>query len=271
MDLVDYDKEVYDKIVSDYQDFASRLNIPHIDFIPISALHGDNVVDKSDKLPWYKGSPLLYFLESVYINNNYNHIDARLPVQWVVRPQSDEYHDYRGYSGRVCGGVFKQGDEVVVLPSGFTSKVKSVHNFDGEIEEAFAPMSVTMTLEDEIDISRGMMIAKPNNKPHDSQDLEAMICWFSDSDNLQTRKKYTLIHTTNEVKCMVQEVRYKMDINTLRKIEDDKDIKLNDIGRIKIRSSSPVLYDSYRKNRLTGSFILVDDLTHNTVAAGMIL
>ena len=222
-------------------------------------------------MPWYQGSPLLYFLENVYINHNYNHIDARFPVQWVIRPQTQEHHDYRGYAGRVNGGVFKKGDDVVVLPSGFSSKIKSVHTFEGEVEEAFAPMSITMTLEDEIDISRGMMIAKPNNKPKDDQDLEAMICWFSDSQPLQIRKKYTLLHTTNEVKCMVQEVRYKMDINTLHKIEEDKEIKLNDIGRIKLRASAPVLYDTYRRNRLTGSFILVDDLNNNTVAAGMIL
>lgn len=271
MDLVDYDEKTYTEIVDAYQDFASRLDIPHIDFIPISALNGDNVVDKSENMPWYQGSPLLYFLENVYINHNYNHIDARFPVQWVIRPQTQEHHDYRGYAGRVNGGVFKKGDDVVVLPSGFSSKIKSVHTFEGEVEEAFAPMSITMTLEDEIDISRGMMIAKPNNKPKDDQDLEAMICWFSDSQPLQIRKKYTLLHTTNEVKCMVQEVRYKMDINTLHKIEEDKEIKLNDIGRIKLRASAPVLYDTYRRNRLTGSFILVDDLNNNTVAAGMIL
>lgn len=271
MDLVDYSESTFNDIVAQYKDFASRLDIPHIDFVPISALNGDNVVDKSPRMPWYLGGPLLYILENVYINHNYNHIDARFPVQWVVRPQSKDYHDYRGYSGRVCGGVFRKGDEVVVLPSGFSTRIKSVHTFDGEIPEAFAPMSVSMTLEDEIEISRGMMIAKPNNKPKAEQDLEAMICWFSDSQPLQLRNKYTMLHTTNEVKCMVQEVRYKVDINTLHKIEDDKKIALNDIGRIKIRASAPVLFDTYRRNRLTGSFILVDDLSHNTVAAGMII
>ena len=271
MDLVDYDQDTFNKIVDHYKDFASRLDIPHIDFVPISALNGDNVVDPSANMPWYKGGPLLYILENVYINHNYNHIDPRFPVQWVIRPQTTEYHDYRGYSGRICGGVFKKGDDVIVMPSGFSTKIRSVHTFEGEVDEAFAPMSVSMTLEDEIDISRGMMIAKPNNKPKSEQDIEAMVCWFSESQTLQLRKKYTLLHTTNEVKCMVQEVRYKMDINTLHKIEDDKELRLNDIGRIKIRASSPVLYDSYRKNRLTGSFVLIDDMTHNTVAAGMII
>ncbi len=271
MDLVGYDQKTFDTIVENYKDFASRLDIPHIDFVPISALNGDNVVEKSSNMDWYKGGPLLYTLENVYINHNYNHIDARFPVQWVIRPQSRDYHDYRGYSGRVCGGAFKKGDEVMILPSGFKSKIKSVHTYEGEVEEAFSPMSVSMTLEDEIDISRGMMIAKPNNHPKAEQDIEAMVCWFSEQSPLQLRKKYTLLHTTNEVKCMVQEVRYKVDINTLHKIEADKELRLNDIGRIRLRASAPVLFDSYRRNRLTGSFILVDDMTNNTVAAGMII
>ena len=271
MDLVDYAEETYNKIVSDYKDFASRLDVPDITFIPISALNGDNVVDRSTNMPWFQGSPLLYHLETVYIGNEFNHVDPRLPVQWVIRPQSKEHHDFRGFAGRIAGGVFKKGDEVMVMPSGFTTKVKGIHSLEGDLDEAFAPMSISMTLEDEIDISRGDMIAKPNNHPKTSQDLELMICWFSESKKLQLGGKYMLKHTTKDVKAIVKEVRYKMNINTLRKIEDDLEIGLNDIGRITVRTSNPLFHDTYRRNRLTGSVILVDESTNNTVAAGMIL
>ena len=271
MDLVDYAEETYNKIVSDYKDFASRLDVPDITFIPISALNGDNVVDRSTNMPWFQGSPLLYHLETVYIGNEFNHVDPRLPVQWVIRPQSKEHHDFRGFAGRIAGGVFKKGDEVMVMPSGFTTKVKGIHSLEGDLDEAFAPMSISMTLQDEIDISRGDMIAKPNNHPKTSQDLELMICWFSESKKLQLGGKYMLKHTTKDVKAIVKEVRYKMNINTLRKIEDDLEIGLNDIGRITVRTSNPLFHDTYRRNRLTGSVILVDESTNNTVAAGMIL
>ena len=270
MDLVDYDEQVYDKIVKRFREFASRLNINDITFFPISALKGDNVVDKSENMPWYRGASLLYHLETVYVGNDHNHVDARFPVQWVVRPQSDKHHDFRGFAGKVAGGVFKPGDEVTVLPSGFSTRIKNVHTFDGEIDEAFAPMSVTMTMEDEIDVSRGDMIAKPNNQPEAEQDHEMMLCWFNEK-KLKAGGKYEIRHTTQDAKCVVKEVRYKVNINTLHKIEDDLEVGLNDIARVSVRSSKPLLTDSYRKNRLTGSVILIDPFTHETVAAGMIV
>jgi sulfate adenylyltransferase subunit 1 len=271
MDLVDYSQDRYNEIVSEFKDFSSRLrNIVDMTFIPISALHGDNVVDKSDKTSWYGGPSLLYHLESVYVATDENHVDARFPVQWVIRPHSDKYHDFRGYAGRVASGVFKPGDDITVLPSGFTSKIKGIHSMGGDIEEAFAPMSVAITLEDEIDISRGDLIVKPNNQPRVSQDIEAMICWFSESKKLQARGKYIVRHTTMETKAVVQEIRYKVNINTLHKDEEDKDFGLNDIGRISLRTAAPLLHDSYRKNRVTGSFVLIDPFTNETLAAGMI-
>ncbi|MCF6312565.1 MAG: GTP-binding protein [Verrucomicrobiales bacterium] len=272
MDLVDHSEEAFDKIVSQFKEFASRLdNIVDMTFIPISALNGDNVVDPSENMPWYEGTTLLYHLETVYIGSDQNHVEARFPVQWVIRPHSEKYHDFRGYGGRVAGGVFKPGDAITVQPSGFTSKIKSIESMDGPLEEAYAPLSTTITLEDEIDISRGDMIVKANNPPHKGQEIEAMICWFSDSKNLVGRSKFILRHTTKEVKAVVQEVRYKININTLHKVEDDLEFKLNDIGRIKLRTSGPLFYDSYKKNRVTGSFILIDEQSNETVAAGMIL
>jgi sulfate adenylyltransferase subunit 1 len=270
MDLVDYKQEVFDQIVAKYSDFASRLEVPDIKFIPISALHGDNVVDPSSKMPWYKGSTLLYTLETVYIGSDMNHVDPRFPVQTVIRPNSDDHHDFRGFAGRVAAGVFKVGDDVLALPSGLTSKVKSVHGPDGPTNEAFSPMSAVITLEDEIDISRGDMLAKPGNQPQVSQDLEAMVCWFSEK-KLQPNGKYVIRHTTKEVKCVVKSIRYKVNINTLHKLEGDQDIGMNDIGRIQLRTTSPLLFDPYKRNRNTGSFILVDEFSNATVGAGMIL
>ena len=270
MDLVDYEEEVYRKIVKDFKEFASRLNLANIKFIPISALCGDNVVNKSDRTPWYRGESLLYFLETVYIGSNQNHVEARFPVQYVIRPQSKNWHDYRGFSGRVAGGVFKPGDEVTVLPSGFNSRIKGIHTFDGDLDEAFSPMSVTFTLEDEIDISRGDMIVKRNNPPEVSQDIEAMICWFNDK-KLQPRGKYIIRHTTKEAKCLLKEVKYKVNINTLHKVEDDREVGLNEIARVSIRSSQPLFVDEYRDNRNTGSIVLIDEFTNETVAAGMIV
>ncbi len=271
MDLVDYSEETYNQIVKDYQEFASRLdNIVEITPIPISALNGDNVVDKSDKTPWYQGPSLLYHLENVYVGGEENHVDARFPVQWVIRPQSDDWHDFRGYAGRVAGGVFKPGDDITVLPSGFQSKIRELHTADGSLEEAFAPQSITLTLHDEIDISRGDMIVKQNNPPQVGQDLEAMICWFSNKP-MQHRAKLVMRHTTREMQAVVREVRYHVDINTLHKIEGIDGFAMNDIGRIKLRTASPVIYDSYRRNRHTGSFVLVDPGTNETVAAGMIV
>ena len=270
MDLVGFDENVFNRIVSDFKHFASRLDISDIKFIPISALEGDNVVDKSDRMPWYQGAPLLFTLETTYIGSDANQVDSRFPVQYVIRPQTQEFHDFRGFAGRVAGGVFKPGDEVVALPSGFTSRIKEIHTMDGPVEEAFSPMSVTITLESEIDISRGDMLAKPNNQPTVSQDLELMVCWFSEKP-LQLRGRYIIRHTTRDAKCLVKQVRYKVDINSLHKIEDAPVIGLNDIARIQIRTTQPLFFDEYHRNRQTGSVILIDEFTNNTVAAGMIL
>jgi sulfate adenylyltransferase subunit 1 len=270
MDLVDYDESVFEKIKEEYEDFAAKLDVKDVRFIPISALNGDNVVNRSEKMNWYEGSTLLYTLENIHIGSDYNHIDCRFPVQTVIRPKSDEYHDYRGYAGRIAGGIFKPGDEVAVLPSGFTSKIKSIDTFDGPVQEAFAPMSVTMTLEDDIDISRGDMIVRVNNQPSPVQDIDVMLCWLN-PQGPKPRAKYTLRHTTADMKTMIKDVRYKLNINTLHRIEDDKEIKMNDICRVNLRTTKPVLADSYRKNRQTGSIILVDDATNETVAAGMVI
>ncbi len=271
MDLVDYSEEVYNKIVEDYKGFASRLdNLVDITTIPISALNGDNVVEKSDRMPWYQGSSLLYHLETVYVGGEHNHVDARLPVQWVIRPQSNEWHDFRGYAGRVAGGVFKPGDDVTILPSGFATKIKEIYGANGAADEAFAPQSITVTLASEIDISRGDMIVKANNPPKVEQDIEAMVCWFSQTPMVE-RGKYILRHTTRETQAVVKNVRYLVDINTLHKMEGPQSLAMNDIGRIVLRTAVPLIHDSYRRNRTTGSFILIHPGTNETVAAGMII
>ena len=270
MDLVDYDEAVYESIIENFKSFSSRLgNFIDVTFIPISALNGDNVVDSSDRMNWYSGSTLLYHLESVYIGSDRNHVQARFPVQWVIRPHSNEHHDFRGYAGRVAGGVFKPGDEVQILPSGFTSEIESIHTADGPMDEVFSPLSCSLLLKEDIDISRGDMIVKVNNPPNRGQEIEAMLCWFSDKKMIPMGK-YSLRHTTKEVKAIVSDLQYKININTLRKIEDDKEFGMNEIGRVSIRTSSPIYFDSYENNRTTGSFILVDDMTNATVAAGMI-
>jgi len=270
MDLVDYDQATYDKIVADYIAFASKLDVQDIQFVPISALHGENVVNRSEKMDWFQGSTLLNSLETVHITSDHNHIDCRMPVQYVIRPHSNEFHDYRGYAGRIAGGVFKPGDEVVVLPSGFQSKIKSIDTFDGEVAEAFAPMSVSITLEDDIDVTRGDMIARPNNQPTVCQEVELMMCWL-DNKSLNPTGKYILRHTSNEVRAKVKEVRYKVDVNTLHKNEYDLEIKMNDIARVKLRLAKPIFTDSYSKNRITGSVILIDEATNITVASGMVI
>ena len=270
MDLVDYAEEVYEQIKADLEAFTSKLNVVDVRFVPISALHGDNVVHESANMPWYKGGTLLYLLENIHIGSDHNHIDCRFPVQWVIRPQSDEYHDFRGYAGRVASGVFKPGDEVVVLPSGFASRIKSIETMDGPLDEAFSPMSVVMTLEDDIDVSRGDMIVRENNQPQVGQDIDLMVCWLNDKP-LVPNGKYAVKHTTNDVRCIIKEVKYKLDINTLHRHEDDKQIGMNDIARIKIRTTKPLLYDRYERNRETGSLILIDEATNETVGAGMIL
>ena len=270
MDLVDYNEDVYNQIRTDVEGFASKLAVKDIQFVPISALKGDNVVHKSENMTWYQGGTLLYLLENIHIGSDHNHIDCRLPVQTVIRPQNDKYHDYRGYAGRVAGGIFKPGDDVVVLPSGFTSKIKAINTFDEDIDEAFAPMSVTITLEDEIDISRGDMIVRENNQPHMDQDIDLMLCWMN-SKKLVLNGKYVIRHTTNDVRCIVKEIQYRVDINTLHRLEEDKEIGMNDIARIRIRTTKPLLYDRYTRNRITGSLVVIDEGTNETLGAGMIL
>ena len=271
MDLVNYEEDAYEKVLRQFSEFASRLeNVSELTFIPLSALKGDNVVERSENMPWYKGAPLLYHLENVYVGSDANHVDARFPVQWVIRPHSDKHHDFRGFAGRVAGGVFKLGDEITALPSGFTTKISKIMLGEKEIEEAFFPQSVTIQLEDEIDISRGDMLVKPNNQPNSSQDLDARICWFSGSKKLTQGGKYLIKHTTKTAQAMISEITYKVDVNSLRKNEEDIEFNMNDIGRIKFRTSEPIFYDTYRRNRNTGSFILIDPFTHQTLAAGML-
>jgi len=270
MDLVDYSEEVFNKIVEDYKSFSSKLEIKDIQFVPISALKGDNVVERSTNMDWYGGSTLLYLLENVHIASDLNHIDCRFPVQMVIRPHTLEHQDFRGYAGRINGGVFKPGDKVKILPSGFESKIKSIELDGDAIEEAFSPMSVVMTLEDEIDISRGDMIVRPNNVPQVGQDIDLMVCWMS-QDKLRVRDKFLVKHTTNECQSMVKQLHYKVNVNTLHREEEVDEIGLNEIARISIRTASPLFYDSYAKNRQTGSVIFIDPNTFETVGAGMII
>ena len=270
MDLVDFSEKRYEEIIVQFEEFASKLDVKDIRFIPISALNGDNVVNRSNNMAWYQGAPLLHTLEHMHISSDINKIDARFPVQTVLRPQREGFIDYRGYAGRVASGIFRPGDEVVVLPSGFTSKIKSIDTLEGELKEAYAPMSVSITLADDIDVSRGDMIVKANNKPEAVQEFDAMFCWLH-NEPARPRTKYTILHNTNEQKAMIKNVLYKIDIDTYNRDSVDKEIKMNDIGRITVRTTRPLMVDGYRDNRITGSFILIDDNTHETVAAGMIV
>jgi len=270
MDLIAWNENRYNEIVKQFEDFAAKLDVKDIHFIPISALLGDNVVNRSENMSWYQGGTLMFNLENVHIGSDENHIDCRFPVQTVIRPHSAEYHDYRGYAGRVAGGVFKQGDEVVVLPSGLESKIKSIDTFGGSLSEAFAPMSVTITLDDDIDISRGDMIVRKNNQPEVTQDLDVMLCWLNASGP-RPKSKFILRHTSNEARAMFTEVVYKMDINTLHRLEQEKEIGMNDIARVRLRATKPILTDAYRRNRNTGSIILIDEATFETVAAGLVI
>jgi len=270
MDLVDFSEEVFENIVSEFKKVSSKMLVKDIRFIPMSALLGDNVVNKSENMPWYQGAPMLHTLETMHISSDINKVDARFPVQTVLRPQREGFIDYRGYAGRIASGILRKGDEVTVMPSGFTSKIKTIDTLEGELEEAFSPMSVSITLEDDIDISRGDMIVRSNNKPEALQDIEVMLCWLN-NNSAKPRTKYTIRHTSNEQKAMIKEVIYKIDINTLERLEDDKELHMNDISKVKIRTTKPLMIDSYRENRTTGSIILVDDATNETVAAGMII
>jgi sulfate adenylyltransferase large subunit len=269
MDLVDYDEEIYNKIHEQFTSFATKLNIPDLEIIPISALKGDNVVNRSENMPWYEGPSLLHHLENVHVASDRDLVDARFPVQYVVRPKSEEFHDYRGYAGMVAGGVFKPGDDVLVLPSGMTTKVAGIDMFDKEIPEAFPPMSVTLRLEDDVDVSRGDMICRPQNAPKPSQDIDAMICWMT-PEPLRPRQKLAIKHTTRTGRALVKDIQYRMDVNTLHRDQDTKELGLNEIGRVQLRTTVPLLCDAYSKNRTTGSFILIDEASGVTVGAGMI-
>ncbi len=269
MDLVDYAEDVYERIHNEFTTFATKLNIPDLEVIPISALKGDNVVERSSEMPWYHGPTLMHHLEHVHVASDRDLVDVRFPVQFVIRPKSDEFHDYRGYAGQVAGGVIKKGDEVVVLPSGMTSRVEAIDLFDTEIDEAFPPMSVTVRLADDVDVSRGDMIARVNNAPKPSQDIDAMVCWMT-NEPLRPRQKLAIKHTTRTGRALVKDIQYRLDVNTLHRDAETKELGLNEIGRIQLRTTVPLLCDPYSKNRTTGSFILIDEATGVTVGAGMI-
>jgi len=270
MDLVEFQESVFNQIRADFEEFASGLDVIDVQFIPISALLGDNVVDRSENMGWYDGPTLLTRLETVHIGSDVNHTDQRFPVQYVIRPQSSEYHDYRGYAGRIASGVFRAGDPVTVLPSGLSSQIKSIDTYEGPIDSAFAPMSVTITLEDDIDVGRGDMIVGAYDRPSVSQDLEVMLCWLNERP-LSHNGKYMLRHTSRDARGVIKDIQYKLDISTMEHVPADKDIRMNDIARVSLRSTQPLVFDSYQRNRSTGSLILVDETTNTTVGAGMII
>ncbi len=270
MDLVDYKEEVFENIKMQFNKISSKLDVKDIRFVPISAKLGDNVVDRSKNMDWYDGPTLMYLLETIYIGSDYNHTIDRFPVQYVIRPQSDKFHDYRGYAGRIAGGIFEKGQKIKVLPAGHTSVIKSIDTMNKSLDSSFAPQSVTITLEDDIDISRGDMIVGENKAPEISRKIDVMMCWLGETP-LKLNGKYALKHTTSDLRCIVNEVKYKIDINTLEKNYDDKSISLNEIARISLKLTRPIAYDPYKINRVTGSVILIDEATNNTVCAGMII
>jgi bifunctional enzyme CysN/CysC len=273
MDLVDYDEGIFNRIKNEFRQFATKLDIGDLSFIPVSALHGDNIVHRSENMPWYDGSSLLHHLEEVHIASDRNLIDSRFPVQYVIRPQAQtnhDLHDYRGYAGMVAGGVFKPGDDVTVLPSGLQTRIAAIDTAKGPVDEAFAPMSVTIRLEDDVDVSRGDMLCRPHNQPRVTQDVDAMLCWLSE-DALSVRGMYSLKHTTRNVRAQVRELDYRIDVNSLHRDETADSLSLNEIGRVRLRTTQALFIDEYRRNRTTGSFLLIDEATGATVAAGMIL
>ena len=270
MDLVGYSEEVFDSIQQEFATWAQKLDVHDIQFIPISALHGDNVVTRSLSMPWYQGPSLLYHLEHVYIGSDRNLIDARFPVQWIIRPQTDEHHDYRGYAGEIASGTFRKGDEVTVLPSGKRSRIARIETFDGELEAAGPPLSVSILLEDDIDVSRGDLLCRPHNQPTVANQLDAMMCWMTDAP-LQQRGRYLLKHTTRTVKALVEDLRYRIDVNTLHRDQTATELGLNEIGRVRLRTGGPLLLDPYDLSRTTGGFILIDETTYDTVGAGMVV
>jgi sulfate adenylyltransferase large subunit len=269
MDLVGYDEDVFYEVLEAMVDWSARLNIPDITFIPISALHGDNVVNRSFAMPWYGGAPLLYHLEHVVIAPDRNLNDVRFPVQWVVRPMSDEHHDYRGYAGQVAGGIVRPGSEVVVLPGGRTTTIRAIDTYDGEIDCAFPPMSVTLRLDDEVDVSRGDMIVEAEDQPVPAREIDATVCWMSETP-MRPRARYAIKHTTMTAKAIVDQLDYRVDVNTLEHVPATQ-LALNEIGRVRVRSSAPLMVDPYASNRTTGSFILIDESTNDTVGAGMVI
>jgi sulfate adenylyltransferase large subunit len=270
MDLVDWSEERFRQIEDEFRNFAARLDVQDIAFIPMSALTGANVVDRSREMPWYHGPTLLYHLEIVHIASDRNLIDVRFPVQWVIRPQSSEHPDYRGYAGQVAGGVLRPGDDVIALPSGLATKITKIEQHGDPIDAAFPPMSVTVHLADDVDLGRGDMLCRPNNQPTVGQDLDAMICWMAERP-LLPKGRYALKHTTRWTRAVVTELLYRLDVNTGHRDEAARELRLNDLGRLRLRTTTPILYDPYRRNRVTGSFILVDEATNATVAAGMLI
>lgn len=271
MDLVGWSEQVFEEIAGEFTAFAAKLEAPDLSVIPISALHGDNIVTRSERMPWYDGPSLLHHLEHVHFASDRNLVDVRFPVQYVIRPQSNVVRDYRGYAGQVASGVLKPGDEVMVLPSGFTTTIASVETADGPVEEAFPPMSVTVRLSDELDVSRGDMICRPHNAPAPTQDVDAMICWMDESRPLAVGGKYAVKHTTRAARAVVRELQYRLDVNSLHRDEAAESLRLNEIGRVRLRTTVPLLADEYRRNRTTGGFILIDEATNRTVGAGMIV
>ncbi|MEU8167490.1 GTP-binding protein [Micromonospora sp. NPDC049004] len=271
MDLVDWSQEVYERIADEFTAFAAKLDVPDLTVVPISALRGDNIVARSENMPWYEGPSLLHHLERVHIASDRNLVDVRFPVQYVIRPQSTTVTDYRGYAGQVASGVLKPGDEVMVLPSGFTSRIAAVETADGPVAEAFPPMSVTVRLADEIDISRGDMICRPNNAPAVAQDIEAMVCWMDETTPLRVGGRYAIKHTTRSARAIVRGLHYRLDINSLHRDESADELRLNEIGRVRLRTTVPLLADEYRRNRTTGGFVIIDEATNRTVGAAMIV
>jgi bifunctional enzyme CysN/CysC len=269
MDLVDWSQEVFTAVRDEFREFAARLAVPDVTVVPISALHGDNVVTRSEHTPWYDGPPLLAHLESVAVASDRNELDPRFPVQYVIRPQSDAFHDYRGYAGRVASGVLRPGDPVQVLPSGLTTTISAIDGPRGPLAEAYSPMSVTVRLADDVDVSRGDMLVRPDDVPTVTQDLDALVCWMTDAP-LRPRQRLAVKHTTRAVRAVVREVAYRLDVNTLERDADAGELALNDIGRVRLRTTQPLFVDDYTVNRVTGRFILVDEATNATVGAGML-
>ncbi|MEH1166620.1 GTP-binding protein [Micromonospora sp. CPCC 205539] len=271
MDLVDWSQEVYERIADEFTAFAAKLDVPDLTVVPVSALRGDNIVTRSENMPWFEGPSLLHHLERVHIASDRNLVDVRFPVQYVIRPQSTTVTDYRGYAGQVASGVLKPGDEVMVLPSGFTSRIAAVETADGPVAEAFPPMSVTVRLADEIDISRGDLICRPNNAPAVAQDIEAMVCWMDETRPLRVGGRYAIKHTTRSARAIVRGLHYRLDINSLHRDESADELRLNEIGRVRLRTTVPLLADEYRRNRTTGGFVIIDEATNRTVGAAMIV